>query len=41
VHGKTLQRLGLGEDVVFCSHLNQYRMVPQLRDNAVVSLDDD
>jgi 2-phosphosulfolactate phosphatase len=41
VHGKTLQRLGLGEDVVFCSHLNQYRMVPQLRDNAVVPLDDD
>jgi len=36
VHGKTLQRLCLGDDVVFCSRLNQYPVVPQLRENTIL-----
>lgn len=39
VHGKTLQRLGLGDDVVFCSHLNHYPVVPHLRENTILLSD--
>ena len=39
VHGKNLQHLGFGKDVVFCSQLNRFQIVPHLKDNAIVPLD--
>ncbi len=41
VHGKTLQRLGLGDDVVFCSRLNHYAVVPRLWDTTIQLPDSD
>jgi 2-phosphosulfolactate phosphatase len=41
VHGKNLQRLGFGKDVVFCSQLNRYQIVPHFKDNVIVPLDSD
>ena len=38
VHGKNLQRLGLGKDVIFCSQLNKYKIVPHLKDDTIVPL---
>ncbi|RLI35010.1 hypothetical protein DRO66_07920, partial [Candidatus Bathyarchaeota archaeon] len=40
-HGKTLQRLGLGKDVIFCSQLNRYKIVPNLKDNTIVPLNNE
>jgi len=37
-HGQTLQRLGLGEDVVFCTQLNTHRIVPQFADHHIIPL---
>ena len=41
VHGKNLQRLGFGKDVIFCSQLNRYQMVPHLKDNVIVPLNNE
>jgi 2-phosphosulfolactate phosphatase len=40
-NGKNLQHLGLGKDVVFCSQLNRYQIVPHLKDNAIVPLNNE
>ena len=40
-HGKTLHRLGLGKDVIFCSQLNRYKIVPRLKHNTIVPLNNE
>lgn len=37
-HGQTLQRLGFEQDVVFCTQLNKYRIVPHVADHRIVPL---
>jgi 2-phosphosulfolactate phosphatase len=41
VHGRNLQRLGFGKDVVFCSQLNRYKIVPHLKNNEIAPIDNE